>query len=163
MNIHYGKKEIDRALYTSLDELSGESLEYKVMMSHIVPYDWYDVSDEDCPIFWLEPISKISDVKIAATRFQHGKFIQPDIKRLKIEITYNESIKSGKYFHDKEVTDNTGIKIRKRDNAILGTLFRRISSKNIKIKLLYKKPRGCIFREITPEQAFDLGYCIVWR
>lgn len=160
-----------KELYLARDERIFSKVEARVIGSGVVPYDIFRKPEDyktvmglDMTTYYDNHIWKKANVEKAIRLLdEHGKFIQPDLKRLKIEITYNESVKSGKWFHEKEVTDDTGIKIRKRDNAILGTLFRRISSNNVRIKLLYKKPRGRIFREITPEQAFELGYCIVWH
>lgn len=157
MEKYYYPQEIDRSIYLSILDVYGDSMEENIILKHIVPCDYVRKD------YYDEPIYKKSYVAKAISRLdKHGKFIQPDLSRLKIEITYMKIVKSGKWFSELPETD-TGMKIRKKDNAIIGTDSRRISSNNVRIKLLYKKPRGRIFREITPEQAFDLGYCIVWH
>lgn len=84
---------------------------------------------------------------------------QADLARLIIEITYQEMVGgfSSRYKKFKPVTV-CGLDVRKKDNIITGAGGRRLSSKNDKVKFLYKKPRARIFQEITKSEAESLGY-----
>lgn len=126
-----------KELYLSRDE----RIFSKVLGSGVVPYDIFRKPEDyktvmglDMTTYYDERIWKKANIEKAIRLLdEHGKFIQPDLKRLKIEITYNESIKSGKYFHDKEVTDDTGNEYynindkyctyNRRGNLISGSLF----------------------------------------
>lgn len=84
---------------------------------------------------------------------------QADLKRLKIEITFDKMVsgfttKRKKY----ETVIVEGLDIRKSDNAITGAGGRRITSNNKEVKYFYKKPRARKFREITEYEAMQLGY-----
>lgn len=109
----------------------------------------------------VRKIWKKADVEEACKRLDHGKFIQPDLTRLKIEITYEKVEHSKGWFHVKEYHDD-GKKIRIKDNVIIGTKSRLLSSKNKCVKYLYRAKYCRIYRELTPEQVFYLGYCIAW-
>ena len=90
------------------------------------------------------------------------KLKQADLSRLQIEITYQEMVGgfSSRYKKFKPVTV-CGLDVRKKDNIITGAGGRRLSSKNDKVKFLYKKPRTRIFQEITKEEAESLGYSFI--
>ena len=84
---------------------------------------------------------------------------QADLARLIIEITYQEMVGgfSSRYKKFKPVTVS-GLDVRKSDNVITGAGGRRLTSKNEKIRFLYKKPRARDFKEITKDEAESLGY-----
>lgn len=84
---------------------------------------------------------------------------QADLARLIIEITYKEMVGgfSSKYKKFQSATVS-GLDVRKSDNVITGAGGRRLTSKNEKVRFLYKKPRARIFQEITKSEAESLGY-----
>ena len=87
---------------------------------------------------------------------------QADLARLIIEITYQEMVGgfSSRYKKFKPVTVS-GLDVRKSDNVITGAGGRRLTSKNEKIRFLYKKPRARDFKEITKDEAVELGYSFI--
>lgn len=84
---------------------------------------------------------------------------QPDLKRLKLEITYKKVIGgfSSKYRKFETVTVE-GLDIRKKDNVITGAGGRRLDSRNKEVKFFYKKPYAKKWQEITLEEAKEIGY-----
>lgn len=84
---------------------------------------------------------------------------QPDLKRLKFEITYKKAISgfSSKYRKFETVTVE-GLDVRKKDNIITGAGGRRLDSRNEEIKVFYKKPYAKKWQEITLKEAKEIGY-----
>ena len=90
------------------------------------------------------------------------KLKQADLNRLKIEITYQEMIGGFTARYKKfRTTTVSGLDVRKSDNVITGAGGRRLTSKNEKIRFLYKKPRARDFKEITKDEVVELGYSFI--
>lgn len=84
---------------------------------------------------------------------------QADLSRLEIVITYKKMISGFSSRRKKfESVEVRGLDIRKKDNIIIGAGGRRLDSNNDSVKYFYKKPRAKAFKEITREEAIDLGY-----
>ena len=84
---------------------------------------------------------------------------QADLKRLKIEITFEKMVHGFTTRHKTfETITVEGLDVRKSDNVITGAGGRRITSNNKEVKYFYKKPRARNFKEITEYEAMQLGY-----
>lgn len=84
---------------------------------------------------------------------------QADLSRLEIAITYQKMVGGFSSKRKKfETVEVRGLDIRKKDNMIIGAGGRRLDSNNDSIRFFYKKPRAKAFKEITREEAIDLGY-----
>ena len=90
---------------------------------------------------------------------KENKVQQADLRRLKIEITFDKMVggftTKRKKFEEVVVE---GLDVRKKDNFITGACGRRLTSNNKKVKYLYKKPYARSFKEISRDEAYDLGY-----
>lgn len=84
---------------------------------------------------------------------------QPDLKRVKILIKYDEMVGgfTSKYKRFEEV-EKEGLDIRKKDNVITGAAGRRLDSNNKDIKYFYKGFKCKTFKEVTKRYLEDLGY-----
>lgn len=108
-------------------------------------YDLEDFEDLDPQDFPVRKIEKLN---------------QPDLKRVKIQITYQKMIGGFSAGARKrfETVVTTGLDIRKSDNAIIGAGGRRLSSNNDNVEFFYRKPHSRVFKEVQKSELYDLGY-----
>ncbi|KXB52946.1 hypothetical protein HMPREF3190_00751 [Umbribacter vaginalis] len=84
---------------------------------------------------------------------------QPDLKRLRIRIVYDQMVGGFTRKHPRWAEFVAeGLDVRKKDNFIIGAQGRRLSSNNKEVTYLYKRPRARKFVEITYKEARELGY-----
>ena len=124
------------------------------------PCEWHHTSGAaNCTYYYrLEDFEKLDPKDFPPVKVEKQE--QADLKRLKIEITFEEMTggftkRARKKF---ETITVEGLDVRKKDNVITGAGGRRLTSNNKSIKYFYKKQKAKKFVEITKEEAEALGY-----